>query len=464
MAITATNDMFENSPDSNERYVGKLLDEASMTQVDRARKAIEKLADSDIFSPKDIAAILACENPDVTEELCGSAGKLNERKYGKWINVFATIDLSDGCRLRCSKCPPIDIDTGRVFKPADITATSGLFKTLTDLGHNRVVLTACTMDPSFEFDAMMESIGRINKIRKGDLRLPPVDLNVFPLDNKQLETIAGAEIGACRFDQITYHRRTYDNLRFTGRGANYLDRIAAPEKAVKAGIKNIGMGISFGFHDYRYELLCLLKHIERIKNVYGVSPITINLSRIKNGCADGRASRPLYGVTDDQFRKITALLSLSVPEADLTLVNDEPPETRTKLIKAGIRRLQTGTCAENEKRESSPLNERRNFHNTLLEIMGNGYIPSFCASCYHKGDKRLKFKYTGKRSLIKRFCLSNAVLSFKEYIEEHDMKEARETGDGIIEEIMRDIPSKNWRDATKSRLVRIERGERCLHF
>lgn len=69
-----------------------------------------------------------------------------------------------------------------------------------------------------------------------------------------------------------------------------------------------------------------------------------------------------------------------------------------------------------------------------------------------------------KPGLIKQFCLPNAMLTFKEYLEDYATPETRRTGLTLIEKSLKDIPSMSRRDETRDRLAQIEQGERDLYF
>jgi 2-iminoacetate synthase len=93
-----------------------------------------------------------------------------------------------------------------------------------------------------------------------------------------------------------------------------------------------------------------------------------------------------------------------------------------------------------------------------------GYMPSFCTACYRKGRTGEDFMDLAKPGLIKEFCLPNAILTFKEYLEDYATPETRGSGLTLIEKNMENIPSPSRQTETKDRLVRIAEGERDLYF
>jgi 2-iminoacetate synthase len=69
-----------------------------------------------------------------------------------------------------------------------------------------------------------------------------------------------------------------------------------------------------------------------------------------------------------------------------------------------------------------------------------------------------------KPGLIKQFCLPNAMLTFKEYLEDYASPETRIAGLALIEKSLKEMPQGKRRDETMDRLVQIEQGKRDLYF
>ena len=67
-----------------------------------------------------------------------------------------------------------------------------------------------------------------------------------------------------------------------------------------------------------------------------------------------------------------------------------------------------------------------------------------------------------KSGRIHDLCYPNAMMTFKEYIEDYGDEELKELGNKVIEKNLANIPDKRMREETINRLNRIEKGERDL--
>lgn len=73
----------------------------------------------------------------------------------------------------------------------------------------------------------------------------------------------------------------------------------------------------------------------------------------------------------------------------------------------------------------------------------------------------MQFAKSGK---IHNLCYPNAMMTFKEYLEDYADDELKALGNKVIEENLENIPHEKMREQTKDRLKRIENGTRDLFF
>ena len=64
----------------------------------------------------------------------------------------------------------------------------------------------------------------------------------------------------------------------------------------------------------------------------------------------------------------------------------------------------------------------------LKNLQKHGYIPSFCTSCYRLGRVGKDFMDLAKPGLIQKFCQPNALVTFKEYLEDYASPETKQAG------------------------------------
>jgi 2-iminoacetate synthase len=176
-------------------------------------------------------------------------------------------------------------------------------------------------------------------------------------------------------------------------------------------------------------------------------------------------------VSDSDFKKIVAILRLAVPYTGIIMSTRETAKMRAETFALGVSQISAGSRTNpggysNGKPSGGQfqLGDHRSLDEVILDIAGMGYIPSFCTACYRKGRTGEDFMDLAKPGLIKQFCLPNALLTFKEYLEDYATPETRTTGLALIEKNIGEIPTPDRQMETKDRLGKIEQGKRDLYF
>jgi 2-iminoacetate synthase len=184
-------------------------------------------------------------------------------------------------------------------------------------------------------------------------------------------------------------------------------------------------------------------------------------------------------VSDEDFKKIIAVIRLAVPYTGMILSTREEPGLRDELINYGISQISAGSCtgvggyqrAYNQHARAL-LNDGRQFavsderspDEIIRMLCEKGFVPSYCTACYRQGRTGDRFMALAKSGEIQNVCLPNALLTFKEYLLDYAGERTREVGEELISRSLADIPQENIRAATVERLKEIEAGKRDLYF
>jgi 2-iminoacetate synthase len=345
---------------------------------------------------------------------------------------------------------------------------------LENQGHKRLLMLMgedsahCTLD---HFISAIET-AYATRTDKGEIRR--INVEIAPLSVDDFRRLKEANIGTYVVFQETYHRPTYKQVHPSGRKAHYEWRLLAMDRAMQGGIDDVGIGVLFGLYDYRFEVLALLMHARHLDRTQGVGPHTISVPRIFPAKNAPLSYTPPYAVSDDQFKRIVAVLRLSVPYTGMILSTRESPKLRHEVFDLGISQISAGSRTNpggyHAGKEHSPddeqfsLGDTRKADDVIRAIVEQGYIPSFCTGCYRLGRTGHDFMDLAKPGLIQQYCLPNAVLTFQEYLEDYASDGTREAGTRLVGSVLNEIPTKDRRAAVEDRIERIVAGERDLYF
>ena len=100
----------------------------------------------------------------------------------------------------------------------------------------------------------------------------------------------------------------------------------------------------------------------------------------------------------------------------------------------------------------------------MNELIGGGYIPSFCTACYRLGRTGEHFMEFSVPGFIKRYCQPNALLTMAEYLEDYANPETKLKGYQLIEDKLAEYKDDKFKVKLIDRLEQIKEGVRDLYF
>lgn len=435
--------------------------------LDLVRKAREMKG----LTHREASVLLAAEDVDVIEAIYGLAREIKDRIYGQRIVLFAPLYLSNYCINGCVYCPYHAKNHHIPRKKLTQEEIVREVTALQDMGHKRLALETGEDPVNNPIDYVLESIHTIYSIKHKNGAIRRVNVNIAATTVENYRKLKEAGIGTYILFQETYHRKNYEALHPTGPKHDYAYHTEAMDRAMTGGIDDVGIGVLFGLNQYRYDFAGLLMHKEHLEAVFGVGPHTISVPRIRPADDISVYSFP-NAISDDLFKKIVAILRITVPYTGIIISTRESARTRKAVLEVGVSqisgasRTSVGGYAEEEAEDSSQfeVNDNRTLDQVINWLLTDGYIPSFCTACYRAGRTGDRFMSLAKTGAISNCCQPNALLTLKEYLMDYASEATRKKGLEVIERELLHIPSLKARGLCEQYLKKIEQGERDFRF
>lgn len=448
--------------------------EEKAKDLDFVHEILDKAETFKGLDHREAAVLLACEEPEVIERIKKLAIKVKENFYGNRIVMFAPLYLSNYCVNGCLYCPyhyqnkeiPRRKLTQEEIKKEVIA--------LQDMGHKRLALEMGEDPVNNDMDYLVESIKTIYSIKHENGAIRRVNVNIAATSVENYKRLVDAEIGTYILFQETYNKEEYERLHPKGPKSNYAYHTEAMDRAMEAGIDDVGIGVLFGLNLYKYDLIGLLMHAEHLEARFGVGPHTISVPRI---CPADDIDTDDFSnaVNDEIFEKIVALLRIAVPYTGMIISTRESQAVREKVLKLGISQISGaskttvgGYDEENkiaaDKSDQFSLADTRSLDEVSDWLIRLGHIPSFCTACYREGRTGDRFMSLLKSGQIVNCCQPNALLTLKEYLMDYASEQTRRDGEALIEKELDVITNPKVRAKTEEYLKEIENGNRDFRF
>lgn len=423
------------------------------------------------LNDSDVASLMAVRDPELLAELHATARQVKESIYGPRIVLFAPLYISNICFNDCLYCAFRVSNKELPRRALTQEEIAEEVRILVKQGHKRLLLVAGEGYPKEEgFSYILRAIDTIyrTKVERGEIRR--VNVNIAPLTQEQFGDLKAAGIGTYQIFQETYHRGTFARMHPGGRKQDYEWRITAFDRAMQAGIDDVGAGLLFGLFDWRFEILALLRHVEHLEKAFGVGPHTISVPRLEPAAGSEVANNPPHPVSDEDFQKLVAILRMAVPYTGIIMSTRETPEIRRQTFALGVSQISAGSRTNpggyasltREDDGQFQLGDHRDLDEVIRDLAEMGYIPSFCTACYRMGRTGQDFMDLAKPGEIKTHCDPNALSSFLEYLLDFASPETVKIGETVIENHLLRMDDR-LRRTSRAMLDRVRGGRRDVY-
>ncbi|ADL12750.1 [FeFe] hydrogenase H-cluster radical SAM maturase HydG [Acetohalobium arabaticum] len=449
------------------------------------REIIQKSLEIERLEPEETAALLNVEDEELLNEMKEAALEVKKKVYDNRVVTFAPLYCSNLCVNNCVYCGFRKDNTNETRKVLNMKKVKEEARNLVKMGHKRSIVVYGE-HPASDADYIAESMEAIYDVKvetkHGYGSLRRVNINAAPMEIEDLKKLWDVGVGTYQVFQETYHHETYQKLHPSGPKSNYRWRLYALHRAMEAGIDDVAIGALFGLYDWKFEVMGLLYHaIDLERQFNGVGPHTISFPRLMEADGSPYTQNSKYKVEDEEFKKLITVLRLAVPYTGLIVTARETPEIRREAMQLGCTQTDASTrigigayseeyTEQEKKRQQFILGDTRDLDTVIKEFAEMGMITSFCTAgyrCGRTGDKIMNLLQEGVEG---KFCKLNAVLTFREWLDDFASEETKKAGEKVIAQELEEIENdsffteNNLLNEFKNYYERIKNGERDLYI
>jgi len=464
----------------NDEILNNELENAKEPDNQAFRDILDKSLSIQSLSPGELASLIKINDPERWAEMFKTAAAIKQKVYDHRIVMFAPLYCSNKCINNCLYCGFRSDNHHLLRKQLSLKEIEEETRHLAGvIGHKRLIMVFGE-HPDSDIDYILDSMKTVYqvsvpaRIGKGSIRR--VNINAAPMTVEDLGRLHQAGIGTYQVFQETYHQETYRKLHPENTLKGFFNwRLFSMHRAMEAGIDDVGIGALFGLYNWRFELLGLLSHAIELEAEFGIGPHTVSFPRMEYATEAPFSVQSPFRVSDEDFRKIVILLRLAIPYAGMIITARERPYIIRSLYPVVTQR-DASSCIEiggyhlekkQQEREQQQfeLGDTRSLDEVIAELGQQGYITSFCTAgyrCGRTGDHIMGLLKSGKESC---FCKLNAVLTYREWLDDFASPETKRIGEIVIkkemDEIMKTMPA-GLTSKTMEYYNRIASGERDL--
>ncbi len=429
----------------NEDKINKLINLPQCTR-EEFDAIIAKAKNLQRLTTEESAKLLSVKDKDLTDIIFKAAEYVKNTIYGKRVVLFVPLYINNICVNECEYCSFCKNNKVTIRKKLSIEEIKEQTRILLERGHKRILmLSSESANEDNDIEYFVKAIEAIYSVNAGKNKVKRINVNLAPLSIENFKKLKKAGIGTYQIFQETYHEQTYRKLHGTGPKSDPDNRLDAIDRAFKAGIDDIGIGPLYGLYDHKFETLAMFEHISYLEKEFGIGPHVISVPRLEPAYGSEISYSKKYAFSDEEFKQMVAVIRLSVPYTGIIMSTRETAEMRNELLNLGVSQISAESRVSPGGYERPDdhnaikdvqfrLNDQRSIEEVVRDLIKYGYIPSFCAACYRKERTGKVFMSIAKPGNIKEKCTVNALITFKEYLEDFADEKTKKDGYKLIEE------------------------------
>ncbi|MEJ5226476.1 [FeFe] hydrogenase H-cluster radical SAM maturase HydG [Thermodesulfovibrio sp.] len=468
----------------NDEEIWEKLKQNQNPEPSRIWDILQKSLSIETLLPDETAALLNLKDPELWQEVFDVAAKVKKKVYDNRIVTFAPLYCGNLCVNNCVYCGfrrDNHVIKRKVLTLEEVKREAEVLAG--EIGHKRLIVVYGE-HPATGAHYIRDTIETIYSVKvmtkNGYGQIRRVNVNAAPMSIDELKMLKEVGIGTYQVFQETYHHDTYAKLHPKGTiKHHYQWRLYCHHRALEAGVDDVALGVLFGLYDWRFEVMGLLYHARELEKRFGIGPHTISFPRLEPAANTPFVQETRYKVSDEDFKKIIAVIRLSVPYTGMILTAREPAHIRREIIASGLitqtdasTRIGIGAYSDRYteqelERQQFEIGDSRSLDEVIRELAEMGFITSFCTAgyrCGRTGDRIMSLLKSGKEAV---FCKLNAVLTFREWLDDFASEQTKEAGEKVIQkeldELKAKVPHKVYNKLIEY-YGRIKNGERDIYF
>ncbi len=302
----------------------------SVRDVESALSRVGKM------SPYDFLALLSPEAKPYLEEMAQLSFALTRKRFGKTIQMYAPLYLSNECSNICTYCGfRYDNDLKRkTLSDEEILAEAHEIKRH---GFDHLLLVTGEAQRTVGMPYFLRAIELLRPLFSN------ISFEVQPLDQPEYETLSKEGVHSVLVYQETYNEKQYRVYHPKGKKSNFRYRLETPERIGRAGIHKTGIGVLLGLEDWRVDSFFVALHLAYLRKTFWKTKYSLSFPRLRP--AEGYTA-PNSPLTDSDFVQLLCAFRLFDENVELSLSTRENPTFREHLLPLGITTTSAGSKTE----------------------------------------------------------------------------------------------------------------------
>ncbi|MNG65382.1 2-iminoacetate synthase [compost metagenome] len=320
----------------------------------------------------DFMALISPAATPYLEQMALKAQQFTQRRFGKTIQLYAPLYLSNECQNICTYCG-FSMDNKIRRKTLNNTELLLEAMALKSMGINHVLLVSGEANKTVEINYFLNAIELLKP------HFSQISIEVQPLEQEEYQLLQTAGVYAILVYQETYHREVYKKYHPKGKKSNFDYRLDTPDRIGRAGIHKIGLGVLLGLEDWRVDSFFTATHISYLQKQYWQTRYSISFPRLRP--AEGSVA-PNFHLSDKHLLQLICAYRLWNENLEISISTRENESFRDHIIPIGVTTMSAasktnpgGYVVDPQALEQFEVSDERDMETIKNQIRKMGYDP-----------------------------------------------------------------------------------------
>ena len=323
-------------------------------------------------SLEDFMVLISPAAQSYLEEMAQMSHFLTKKRFGKTIQMYAPLYLSNECQNICTYCGfSLDNKIKRVtLKDSEILQEVAELK---NMGFDHVLLVTGEANYTVNINYFLNAIDLIKH------EFSNISVEVQPLSTEEYSQLHDSGVYSVLVYQETYHHEVYKQYHPKGKKSNFDFRLETPDRVATAGIHKIGLGVLLGLEDWRTDSFFNALHLDYLQKKYWKSKYSVSFPRLRP--AEGVVKQNFI-MDDKDLLQLICAYRIWNEDLEISISTRENEKFRNNIIPIGVTSMSAasktnpgGYVVNVESLEQFEISDERSSEEIANLIKNAGYEP-----------------------------------------------------------------------------------------
>lgn len=321
----------------------EVLDSTLLEEVLEARNSYDYAAYSEADvrqalshqqrSPRDFAALLSPAALPSLEDIARQAQQERQRYFGNSVTFFTPLYIANYCENYCIYCGfnshnrihRARLNREQLIREMEAIAQTGMQEILILTGESRKM-------------SDVHYIGEACKLARQYFKV--VGVEIYPVNSDEYAYLHQCGVDYVTVFQETYNSDKYAQLHLAGAKRVFPYRFYAQERALKGGMRGVGLAALLGLDDFRKDAFATGLHAYLLQKKYPHGEFAFSCPRLRPIINNDKI-KPL-DVHERQLLQVVCAYRLFLPFASITVSSRECARVRDNLMLICANKISAG--------------------------------------------------------------------------------------------------------------------------